>query len=94
MVRFVVVYDIVNNKSRRIVGEILEGHGTRVNRSVFECSVKSKTVLKKLQKTLENEIDLKVDSLRVYWLCANCMDKAWVAGEEPEAFQKDAVYFF
>jgi len=94
MINFIVVYDIVNDKNRRIVGEILEAYGTRVNRSVFECSVKSKVILLKLQKALEHEIDLKVDSLRLYVVCSNCIQKAWVAGDEPGAFRKDAVYFF
>jgi CRISPR-associated protein Cas2 len=94
MIHLLIVYDIVNDKNRKIVGDLLEEYGTRVNRSVFECSVKNKTTLSKLQKALEKEIDLKVDSLRMYPICANCMEKAWVAGNEPEAFRKDAIYFF
>ncbi len=94
MQSIVVVYDIVDDKTRRIVGEILEGFGRRVNRSVFECQVKHAKQRKKLEDALEHEINSKVDSLRVYTVCVNCMESSTVLGREPKAFDKDAVYFF
>ena len=94
MQSIVVVYDIVDDKTRRIVGDILEGFGRRVNRSVFECQVKSLKQRKKLEENLSREIDGKVDSLRVYTVCSNCVQSSAVLGKEPDAFDKDAVYFF
>ncbi len=94
MQRIVVVYDIVDDKTRRIVGEVLEGFGKRVNRSVFECHVENTSQRKKLEKRLARELDPKVDSLRIYTVCTNCMQKSTVLGKEPDAFDKDAVYFF
>jgi len=94
MQNIVVVYDIVDDKTRRIVGEILEGFGRRVNRSVFECQVKHVKQRKKLEDALTREINPKVDSLRVYTVCANCMASSTVLGREPDPFDKDAVYFF
>lgn len=94
MIQLVIVYDIVDDKRRRLVGDILEGFGKRVNRSVFECSVKNKNTRVKLEKALENEIDSKVDSLRIYSVCLNCVVRSSVVGDEPNPFEKDAIYFF
>ena len=94
MQNLVVVYDIVDNKSRRIVGEILEGFGRRVNRSVFEIQIKNEKTRIKLEQALQTEINPKVDSIRIYNVCANCMTKSTVLGSEPDAFDKDAIYFF
>ncbi len=94
MQSLVIAYDIVDDKTRRIVGDILEGFGTRVNRSVFECRIKNTKQRKKLEDALEWEIDPKVDSLRVYTICANCMASSTALGREPNPFDKDAVYFF
>ena len=94
MQHLVIVYDIVDDKTRRIVGEILEGFGRRVNRSVFEVQVKNARTRAKLEHALQAEIDPKLDSLRIYSICANCMSKSSVLGKEPDAFDKDAIYFF
>ena len=94
MQSIVVVYDIVDDKSRRIVGEILEGFGRRVNRSVFECQVKSAKTRYKLETALQAELDPKLDSLRIYTICASCMQTSSVLGKEPDAFDTDAIYFF
>jgi len=94
MQHLVVVYDIVDNKRRRIVGDVLEGFGKRVNRSVFEIAVKNAKTRMKLEKALKEEIDPKVDSLRIYVLCENCRAGSAVLANEPDVFDKDAIYFF
>ena len=94
MQSIVIVYDIVDDKTRRIVGDILEGYGRRVNRSVFECQIKSSKQRKKLEESLQSEINMKIDSLRIYTVCSNCMQTSTVLGKEPDAFDKDAIYFF
>jgi len=94
MQHLVIVYDIPDNKTRRIIGEILEGFGKRVNRSVFEVQVKHNKQRQKLEASLAQELDPKVDSLRIYTICATCMLSATVLGKEPDAFDVDGVYFF
>ena len=94
MQSLVVVYDIVDNKTRRIVGDILEGFGKRVNRSVFEIQVKNAKIRTKLELALQAELNTKVDSLRIYTVCSNCMQSSTVLGKEADAFDKDAIYFF
>lgn len=94
MIRAVIIYDISDDKRRLLVSNLLEGYGKRVNRSVFECQVKHVKQRKKLEDALTREINPKVDSLRVYTVCANCMESSTVLGTEPDPFDKDAVYFF
>ena len=94
MQNIVVVYDISDNKTRRIVGEILEAYGKRVNRSVFECSLKTVKQRKDLEQAIVNEIDIGNDSIRIYAVCANCMVNSSVLGDEPKPFERDAIYWF
>jgi len=88
------VYDIVDDKTRRIVSDILEQYGTRVNRSVFECSFKTSQRLQQLKKLILQEIEPKTDSVRIYPLCQSCLDKSWVTPNEPSPFEQNAIYFF
>ena len=94
MQRVVIVYDITDNKTRRIVGEILEGFGRRVNRSVFECAFRTRTQRRKLEAALLHEIDPAIDSVRIYTMCADGIASSSVLGDEPDPFDEKAVYFF
>jgi len=94
MQNIVVVYDISNNKTRRIVGEILEGYGKRVNRSVFECQIKNSKQREAIESAILDEIDIGADSVRIYSVCANCIQSSSVLGDEPNPFERDAIYWF
>ena len=64
----VVSYDIPSNRRRLKVMKTLEGFGTRVQYSVFECNLKPKEIddlRRKLKKLIVEE-----DSLRIYFLGA------------------------
>jgi CRISPR-associated protein Cas2 len=64
----VVCYDIPSNRQRLKVMKTLEGFGTRVQYSVFECNLKPKEIddlRRKLKKLIVEE-----DSLRIYFLGA------------------------
>ncbi len=64
----VVSYDIPSNRRRYKVMKTLEGFGTRVQYSVFECNLKPREVdelRKRLKKLTENE-----DSVRFYFFGA------------------------
>ena len=94
MSRIVVAYDVVSNKKRKKVSDILEGFGKRVNRSVFECELKNNKQRVELEQKLSEVIDKKSDSIRIYSICANCLSTSTVIGDEPKAFERDAVFFF
>ena len=77
----VVCYDIPDDKRRTKVGKILEGFGSRVQKSVFECDIKPqhmKMLKEKLAKVLKQE-----DAVRYYYVCAQCIPKIEVVNGPP-----------
>ena len=64
----IVSYDIPSNRRRYKVMKTMEGFGTRVQYSVFECRLKPREIddlRKKLKKLIGRE-----DSIRLYFLGA------------------------
>jgi len=69
----IVSYDIPSNRRRYKVMKTLEGFGTRVQYSVFECSLKPQQVdqlRKRLWKLIQSE-----DSVRLYFLSADDVNR-------------------
>jgi len=65
----IVSYDIPSNRRRYKVMKTLEGFGTRVQYSVFECNLKPNQIeelRKRLWKLIQNE-----DSVRLYYISAD-----------------------
>lgn len=65
----IVSYDISSNRRRYKIMKALEGFGTRVQYSVFECSLKPRQVedlRKKVMKLIAPE-----DSIRLYFISAD-----------------------
>lgn len=75
----VVSYDIVDDKRRAKLARFMEDHGTRVQKSVFECSL-DEAKLVKLQAKLYDLIDPEADSVRFYRLCTRCRAAIEVLG--------------
>ena len=73
--KYIIAYDIANNKKRKKVANELEGLGYRVNKSVFECEL-SKTRLVKLEKFFRKTAG-KSDSVRLYRICENCLQNSF-----------------
>jgi CRISPR-associated protein Cas2 len=94
MQRYIVAYDIPDNRRRKEISDVLEAYGKRVNYSVFEIVVKSKAQIRTLEARLLGRLNAKEDSLRLYALCDSCLSKSWSLGDEPAPFESDAVYFF
>jgi len=69
--RYVIAYDIPDDKRRNRVAKALIGHGDRVQYSVFECQLYAKQ-FRELWKELGRLIDKTEDSLRAYRLCPTC----------------------
>lgn len=70
----VICYDIPDDRRRAKVGKVLEGFGTRVQRSVFECDLTPKQI-QRLKQKLGRVTKSPDDSLRYYYLCAHCIGK-------------------
>ncbi len=86
--KYVVTYDISNDKRRTKLSDILGAYGIRVNYSVFECEL-NQTKLDKLLYEIELKklINKKYDSLRFYHLCKNCVPKSFDVGDRADAFE-------
>ena len=94
MIRVVIIYDISDDKRRRLLSDLLQGLGKRVNRSVFECLIPTSSKYKKLKKGIDAIVDSKIDSVRCYTLCLSCIEKSEGLCDEPHPFEADAIYFF
>ena len=80
MVRFYLfVYDVVDDKRRENVAKALEAVGTRVQYSVFETYL-TKKELEVERKRLLELIDPDEDSIRIYFLCRECLEKVVTMG--------------
>ena len=77
----VVCYDIPDDRRRTKIGKILEGYGSRVQWSVFECDLTEKQMQKLKEKLAK--VTGKEDTLRYYYLCALCLQKIEVINGPP-----------
>ncbi len=79
--RYVITYDIENDRVRSKVSELLEGAGFRVQKSVFECLLAPDDLdrlVARIGRLAEGRGGLDV---RVYRLCASCFADSFGLGE-------------
>ena len=74
----IITYDIPDDQTRQRIAGYLEGKGTRVQKSVFECVLsidEMKNTALKLKELLDEDGDV-----RLYPLCSSCYGKALQVG--------------
>ena len=87
--KYLVCYDIINDKRRKKLADLLGGYGDRVNYSVFEIELNESKREKLLYEIeLKKLINKKYDSLRFYHICQNCVPKSFDVGNREEPFEK------
>ena len=84
-----VVYDISSDKRRTKLHNVLLNFGSPVQYSVFECLLDEKG-LERMKKATMKVIRPKVDRVRYYYLCQECVGRTEVTSGaevlgEPEA---------
>ncbi|MBF0136968.1 MAG: CRISPR-associated endonuclease Cas2 [Magnetococcus sp. DMHC-1] len=72
--RYVVCYDIANDRRRRRLSICLDGFGDRVQESVFEA-VLDHALFDKMVLEMLTIISTDQDSVLIYPLCATCAGK-------------------
>lgn len=82
-----VTYDVSTDTKEgrrrlRRVAKICEGHGQRMQKSVFECTV-TPADLEKLKRRLQREVAEDEDSLRIYRLLEPRDRFLWCIGVKP-----------
>ena len=82
--RYIVCYDIADDKRRKRVADLLDAHGDRIQESVFEISASGK-IFQACLKKLEQSINPQEDRLSVYSLCASCDRNARYFGVAADA---------
>ena len=90
--KWVVCFDISDDKSRNKVGSLLEEYGVRVQKSVFEIEI-SDNKLQKLISKIECLID-EEDSVRFYAMHKNCVKNSFFLGYGCNVFEGKDIYFF
>ncbi len=89
---YLVSYDITSDRRRRRIANLLENYGKRIQYSVFECYLDEKRYQKLYQEIAKETMDMTDGSVRFYYLCANCMPKMRLIGQEkPSIFKDDKV---
>lgn len=66
MIRYVVTYDIADDRRREDVATLLSGYGPRVQLSVFECDLRTRREAAALRSKLRELIDPVEDQVRLY----------------------------
>jgi len=87
---YIISYDIVENKCRTQVSKTLEGFGTRVQYSVFECLLTEDQFNVVLHR-IRTLINPATDSIRSYRLCNACLDEIVLEGRG-EVTRDEDVY--
>lgn len=64
--RYVVAYDIADDRRREDIATLLSGYGPRVQLSVFECDLASLRDAASLKARLRELIDPAEDQIRLY----------------------------
>lgn len=67
----VVTYDIPSNRCPTRLARTLKYYLSRVQKSVFEGQIDG-AAFGRMKKIIQFEIDQKVDSVRIYHMCARC----------------------
>jgi CRISPR-associated protein Cas2 len=82
--RYVVAYDIEEDRVRTRIAAVLGSYGSRVQKSVFECNLEPEA-LEKLTQRLTEELALAPGGgVRIYRLCADCYGASVGLGELEE----------
>lgn len=77
---YVVCYDIVSDRRRKKVADMLLDFGSRVQKSAFECDLKTESRRRELLSRVRPLLDPKTDTLRLYRVCAACVGERKLVG--------------
>ncbi len=93
--RYVVTYDIADNKRRKKLSDLLEGYGIRVNHSVFEIEINATKRERLIREIARKKLfDETCDSLRFYHICQNCAEKSFEVSRRADPFTPNDCELF
>ncbi len=80
MLFYLIAYDIPDDKRRKKIADILEGYGSRVQYSVFECVLSAKKY-QELKKRLKKVFKSEEDNIRLYPISDHTLQQVETWGE-------------
>jgi CRISPR-associated protein Cas2 len=87
-----VVYDIPDNRRRYKLSKLLEGHGRRVQESVFECFL-NPLEMERLYQQVVSRLNQEEDNVRFYWIPPKAVAKTKTIGSaKPELPPSSYIY--
>ena len=89
--RYVVCYDISDDRRREQLSTILLDFGRRIQESVFVADL-DEELAGKMQERVKNVLDVALDRLHIFPLCAACSSKAVSMGAAAE-LPKDQEFY-
>lgn len=89
--RYVVAYDIPDDRRRNKVARFLNGYGERVQYSVWECMLTSSQA-EKVRHGLARWIRAEEDRVRIYRLCPVCAGEVQTLGQAAPPVEVPEVY--
>ena len=96
MTLYIISYDIpadaAGDKRRYKLAKYLSGIGLRVQRSVFEVRLQPEKFLN-ICGEIEDIIDARLDTVRIYSICANCSAKSVFIGSRASCEYESAIFF-
>lgn len=78
--RYVIAYDVVDDRKRTRLAEILLDYGERVQKSVFEADLKRSEMQEIVQRV--SHLIAQEDSLRFYPMCETCAKGILTIGQK------------
>jgi len=87
--RLIICYDIADDGRREDVSALLSACGARVQLSVFECTLRSKKVVRALRAALRRAIDEDEDQVRIYPVDRASLEQRYILGRRRLEEQAD-----
>lgn len=89
--RYVIAYDVPDTPRRNRIAAILEGHATRMQKSVFEAVIEPAR-MDRCVAELNRLLNLEKDSLAVYRICRSCDRSRRYYGRADDSIGDDEVF--
>ena len=89
--RYIVCYDVSDDKRRRKISELLDGYGDRIQDSVFELPVES-SLMDECLDQLTDFVKKSEDNVAIYRLCSSCDSERTYFGEAVSNIGEEASF--
>ncbi len=88
--RYLVCYDIGDDKRRNRLADVLLDFGPRLQESVFLVDL-DEELLGRMKERVGRTVDPMVDVVHVFAFCGTCAAKVWAVG--PKEVPKEPTYY-